>query len=93
MRRTWIHILLFVLTIASTWLTGGPGYSIAVILILLGHELGHYFVSRSYGMRATLPSFYPVPLFLPLGPWVRSSSWKAALHRGKPFSILGWQDL
>jgi len=66
MRRTWIHILLFVLTIASTWLTGGPGYSIAVILILLGHELGHYFVSRSYGMRATLPFFLPFP-FSPFG--------------------------
>jgi len=66
MRRTWIHILLFVLTIASTWLTGGPGYSIAVILILLGHELGHYFMSRSYGMRATLPFFLPFP-FSPFG--------------------------
>jgi len=66
MRRTWILVLLFVLTVASTWLTGGPGYSIAVMLILLGHELGHYFMSRSYGMAATLPFFLPFP-FSPFG--------------------------
>ncbi len=62
MRRYWIHILLFVLTVASTWLTGGPSYSIAVMLILLGHELGHYFMSRKQGIRATLPYFLPFPL-------------------------------
>jgi len=66
MRRNWIHIVLFILTVASTWITGGPAYSIAVILILLGHELGHYFMSRSYGMKATLPFFLPFP-FSPFG--------------------------
>lgn len=66
MRRIWVHILLFVLTVASTWVTGGPGYSITVVLILLGHELGHYFMSRRYGMRATLPFFLPFP-FSPFG--------------------------
>lgn len=62
MRRAWLHLLLFLLTIASTWITGGAGYSIAVILILLGHELGHYFMSRIYGIKATLPFFIPFPL-------------------------------
>ena len=62
MRRSWINILLFILTVASTWLTGGPSYSIAIMLILLGHELGHYFVSRRHGIRATLPYFLPFPL-------------------------------
>ena len=62
MRRAWLHLLLFLLTIASTWITGGAGYSIAVMLILLGHELGHYFMSRIYGIRATLPFFIPFPL-------------------------------
>ena len=60
MHRSWINILLFILTLASTWLTGGPGYSIAIMLILLGHELGHYFMSRKHGIRgnpALLPSF------------------------------------
>ncbi len=62
MRRSWINILLFILTVASTWLTGGPSYSIAIMLILLGHELGHYFMSRRHGIRATLPYFLPFPL-------------------------------
>ena len=62
MRRSWIHIVLFILTVVSTWLTGGPGYSIAIMLILLGHELGHYFMSRKHGIRATLPYFLPFPL-------------------------------
>src|SRR5512137_203058 len=66
MRRSWIHILLFILTVVSTWLTGGPGYSIAIMLILLGHELGHYFMSRRHGIRATLPYFLPFP-FSPFG--------------------------
>src|SRR4030042_1819462 len=62
MRRHLIHIVLFSLTVISTWMTGGPGYSIAIMLILLGHELGHYFMSRRHGMRATLPFFLPFPL-------------------------------
>ncbi len=62
MRRSWINILLFILTVISTWLTGGLGYSIAIMLILLGHELGHYFMSRRHGIRATLPYFLPFPL-------------------------------
>src|SRR4030042_1733528 len=66
MRRTWIHIVLFILTVASTLIVGGPAYSIAIILILLGHEMGHYFMSRRYGIRATLPYFLPFP-FSPFG--------------------------
>ncbi len=66
MRRTIIHLTLFILTFISTWLTGGPGYSIAIMLILLGHELGHYFMSRRNGMKATLPFFLPFP-FSPFG--------------------------
>ncbi len=62
MRHTTIHIVLFILTVISTWMTGGLGYSIAIILILLGHELGHYFMSRRHGMKATLPYFLPFPL-------------------------------
>jgi membrane-associated protease RseP (regulator of RpoE activity) len=66
MRRNVIHIVLFILTVISTWMTGGPGYSISLMLILLGHELGHYFMSRKHGMRATLPFFLPFP-FSPFG--------------------------
>jgi membrane-associated protease RseP (regulator of RpoE activity) len=61
-RRFWLHVLLFLLTIASTWITWGGVYSISVMLILLGHELGHYFMSRRYGIPASLPFFLPFPL-------------------------------
>jgi len=66
MRRNTIHFILFIMTVASTWLTGGLSYSIAIMLILLGHEMGHYFMSRRHGMRATLPFFLPFP-FSPFG--------------------------
>ncbi len=62
MRYHTIHIVLFILTVISTWMTGGLSYAISIILILLGHELGHYFMSRKHGMRATLPFFLPFPL-------------------------------
>jgi membrane-associated protease RseP (regulator of RpoE activity) len=67
MRRNIIHIVLFILTVASTWLTWGPLYSIPLMLILLGHEMGHYFISRRNGMRATLPFFLPLPFISPFG--------------------------
>jgi len=62
MRRYNIHIILFILTVASTWFVGGPAYSFSIILILLGHEMGHYLMSRRYGIKATLPFFLPLPL-------------------------------
>jgi membrane-associated protease RseP (regulator of RpoE activity) len=67
MRRYTLHIVLFVLTVASTWVTWGPLYSIPIMLILLGHEMGHYFMSRRSGMRTTLPFFLPLPLISPFG--------------------------
>jgi membrane-associated protease RseP (regulator of RpoE activity) len=66
MHRISIHIVLFILTVASTLMVGGPAYSITIILILLGHEMGHYCMSRRYGVRATLPYFLPFP-FSPFG--------------------------
>ncbi len=67
MRRYTIHAVLFILTVASTWLTWGPLYSIPIMLILLGHEMGHYLMSRRSGMRATLPFFLPLPFISPFG--------------------------
>jgi len=76
MRRYTIHIILFILTVASTWIVGGPAYSFTIILILLGHEMGHYLMSRRYGIRATLPYFLPFPLppFGTLGAVIRMES-------------------
>jgi len=76
MRRHTIHIILFILTVASTWIVGGPAYSFTIIFILLGHEMGHYLMSRRYGIRATLPFFLPFPLppFGTLGAVIRMES-------------------
>ena len=82
MRRNIIHIVLFILTVASTTfttqasLTHGFLYSLTIILILLGHEMGHYLMSRRYGIRSTLPFFLPFPLspFGTLGAVIRMES-------------------
>jgi len=76
MRHNIIHIILFILTVASTLIVGGLAYSVTIMLILLGHEMGHYFMSRRYGMRATLPFFLPFPLspFGTLGAVIRMES-------------------
>ncbi|MCX8111223.1 MAG: site-2 protease family protein [Syntrophorhabdaceae bacterium] len=57
-----IHIVLFLLTFASTWFVGGFLYSISIMSILFAHEMGHYIMSKRYGIPATLPYFIPFPL-------------------------------
>ena len=41
---------------------GGIWNALFLITILLAHELGHFFVSRRYGVKVTLPFFIPFPL-------------------------------
>jgi membrane-associated protease RseP (regulator of RpoE activity) len=36
-------------------------YSVVLMIILVGHELGHYLTCRRYGIAATLPYFIPFP--------------------------------
>lgn len=39
----------------------GLPFSLALISILLAHEMGHYLTCRYYGIQATLPYFIPAP--------------------------------
>ncbi len=57
-----INLLLFLLTILTTYLVQGLSYSISIVLILLAHEMGHYLMCRRYGIDATLPYFIPMPV-------------------------------
>lgn len=66
-----LHIFLFLATIVSTIFVGSVGfanlkigyqYSFALITILLTHEMGHYLVSRRYGIPSSLPYFIPLPI-------------------------------
>ena len=54
---------LFVLTVVSVWMTGGPRLAAGLLSILLSHEMGHYLACRYYGVDATLPFFLPLPVF------------------------------
>lgn len=39
----------------------GYPFSISIMTILLGHEMGHYFASKAHRTQATLPYFIPAP--------------------------------
>lgn len=71
--RRWLHALLFLLTIGSTWLVGGWAYSATILAILGCHELGHYIACRYYNVDASLPYFLPIPITLTgtLGAFIR----------------------
>lgn len=67
-RKVWIHVVLFLMTVFSTFyvaLGDGPigalWYSSGLVLILLTHEMGHYLMARKHGVPATLPYFIPFP--------------------------------
>jgi Zn-dependent protease len=45
----WIYVVIF-----------GWKFAIVIMLLLLAHELGHYFAFRAYGLPARLPSFVPL---------------------------------
>lgn len=50
-------------------------YSAVLIIILLGHELGHYLACRRYGISATLPFFIPAPTLIgTLGAFIKIKS-------------------
>ncbi len=80
--RLLLHIGLFLATFLTTTAAGaifvhgedrvipiadGLTYSVPLLLILVCHELGHYFVARAHGVDASLPYFIPLPPWLGLG--------------------------
>jgi membrane-associated protease RseP (regulator of RpoE activity) len=77
MRVSKIHVILFLLTVLTTFITGlssGGGvwsavsFSAALLFILGSHEMGHYFYGRKYGISITPPYFIPAPPFIsPIG--------------------------
>lgn len=46
------------------YLSEGIPFSFTLIIILLAHEFGHYFMSRRHQVEATLPYFIPAPNLL-----------------------------
>lgn len=118
--RIWLNILLFGLTLVSTFFVGllwslsyvhaerlasnGPAelglrallepeilllslsYCIVLMVILVGHELGHYLTCRRYGLDATLPFFIPFPTLIgTLGAFIKIKS--PIRHKGQLFDI------
>jgi membrane-associated protease RseP (regulator of RpoE activity) len=43
-------------------MVGGIWFALSLMMILLSHELGHYFMSKKYQVEVTLPFFIPFPL-------------------------------
>jgi len=72
-----IHIVLFVLTLMTTFLTGflphgsvneGITFSLAILFILGSHEMGHYYYGKKYLVSITPPYFIPAPpVISPIG--------------------------
>jgi membrane-associated protease RseP (regulator of RpoE activity) len=53
----------------------GIPFAGTLMLILLAHEMGHYFYCKHYGVRATLPFFIPAPTLIgTLGAFIRIRS-------------------
>jgi membrane-associated protease RseP (regulator of RpoE activity) len=80
--KYWLHSLLFLLTVISTWGVGtlsfGPKgwiFSASLLAILTSHEFGHYFAAKYHRVPASLPYFIPLPLppFGTMGAVIRMS--------------------
>ncbi|TWU14943.1 Peptidase family M50 [Symmachiella macrocystis] len=61
-KRWFRPLMLFAATCLSTWYVGGPEYSMALMAILLFHEMGHFLQSIRYHVPASFPYFIPMPL-------------------------------
>jgi membrane-associated protease RseP (regulator of RpoE activity) len=67
-RRVWLPLGLFVGTCVSTWFVGGIlfdgegwKYALAIMTILVCHEMGHFVQACRYGVYSSWPFFIPIP--------------------------------
>ena len=82
------YLVLYLLTIISTYITWGGSYCVAIMLILSAHELGHYLMSKKYGIPATLPLFIPFP-FSPFGTLGAIIKMKGAIYNRRALFDIG----
>lgn len=57
-----LAVVLFVITVLSTWLVGGTLYAASIMTILLCHEMGHFILARRWKVTTSYPYFIPMPL-------------------------------
>src|SRR3970282_164119 len=77
MKNNKIHVVLFIITLGTTFLAGflqggnvtsGIAFSAALIFILGAHEMGHSVYGKRYGVDITPPYFIPAPpVISPIG--------------------------
>ncbi len=60
-RQLLLHFFLLIATLVTTFLAGGLAFGITLVLILGAHEMGHYLMTRKWGISASLPYFIPAP--------------------------------
>ncbi len=94
-----IPLVLFVLTVITTFLsgyiisgtyTGGVLFSLSLVTILGAHEMGHYLYGRKYGVSTTLPWFIPAPPFLsPIGTFGAFIRINSQIHNRKELFDIG----
>ncbi|MBI3872095.1 MAG: site-2 protease family protein [candidate division Zixibacteria bacterium] len=60
----WINVALFLATVGSTTLLGGPKFAVWFLAILLFHEFGHFILARKWKIDASWPYFIPAPTIL-----------------------------
>lgn len=67
------YVLFFATIFTTAWcgtklfegsLSAGITFSIAIMIILLVHEMGHYLNAKDHGIDTSLPYFIPLPVFI-----------------------------
>lgn len=94
-----IHIILFLLTVLTTFLTGygtwgnylsAALFSGGLLFILGSHEMGHYFYGRKYGIDITPPYFIPAPPYIsPIGTFGAFIKIKSPIYSKKALFDIG----